>query len=192
VASGPPEEEEWIRRIREGDAGAFETLVRAYGPRLAEFASGFVQAQDEAEDVVQEVLWRVWVGRARWRPTVSLRAYLFTAVRNRVLNLLEHRRVRAHYYRDVLATGAEPAAPSVAENLEAAQEGAARQRALQDGFAGLTEKQQTAIRLRYGEGLAMAEVAATLGVSVSAAERLVARALGALREKLRGDGRLER
>jgi hypothetical protein len=29
-------------------------------------------------------------------------------------------------------------------------------------------------------------------VSVSAAERLVARALGALREKLRGDGRLER
>jgi RNA polymerase sigma-70 factor, ECF subfamily len=187
VAACPPGEEEWIRRIRDGDARAFETVVRTYGPRLTEFAAGFLYANDEAEDVVQEVLWRIWEGRGRWHPTVSIRAYLFAAVRNRVLNVLDHRRVEASYYRSALAaqTG-EPAGVGVAEALEEAEDEAARQEALKRAFAGLTEKQQTAVRLRYSEGLAMAEVAAALSVSVSAAERLIARALGALREKTRG------
>jgi RNA polymerase sigma factor (sigma-70 family) len=91
-------EQDWIEGIRRSDVPAFEAMVRACGPRLAHFAIGLLDGRRaDAEDVVQDVLWRVWHGRADWRPAVSLRAYPFTAVRNRALNLLQRGRVRARY-----------------------------------------------------------------------------------------------
>jgi RNA polymerase sigma-70 factor (ECF subfamily) len=174
----PDEDEAWIAGIRRGDVAAFEATVRGYGPQLAAFARSLLGAPDDAEDVVQESLWRIWDRRQAWQPTVSLRAYLLTAVRNRALNVLAHRRVQAAHQ----ATDGAGAVPEgTVDAVVAAEEAIARQRALARGLATLTEKQRTAVRLRYSDGLSMADVAAVLGVSVSAAERLVARALGVLR-----------
>ena len=88
-------ERDWIEGIGRSDVGAFEAMVRTYGPQLARFAVGLLGSREDAEDIAQDVLWRVWDGRGAWRPTVSLRAYLFTAVRNRALNLLQRGRIRA-------------------------------------------------------------------------------------------------
>jgi RNA polymerase sigma factor (sigma-70 family) len=115
---------------------------------------------------------------------VSIRAYLLTAVRNRAFNVLAHRRVRSDHRATVEANHA--AANNdigASDALDAAEDESLRQRLLGRAFAALTEKQRTAVRLRYSEGLAMAEVATALGISVSATERLVARALRAMREQ---------
>ncbi len=178
-------EGEWIEQIRRGDAAAFETMVRAYGPQLARFAVGLLGSREDAEDIVQDVLWRVWEGRGAWRPTVSLRAYLFTAVRNRALNLLQRGRIRARYQ---VATqhsaqyDAElQAIASPADVLDEEEDRIAVTTALRRAFAGLTERQQSAVRLRYEHGLTFPEVAAALAVSLGAAERIVARAIRAMR-----------
>jgi RNA polymerase sigma factor (sigma-70 family) len=177
------EDAAWIAGIQRGDVTAFEATVRGYGPQLASFARGLLGAPDDAEDVVQEVFWRIWDRRQEWRPTVSVRAYLLTAVRNRALNVLAHRRVQAvHRATD----GAEAIVEGGVDAVVALEEAVAQQRALERGFAALTEKQRTAVRLRYSDGLAMMEVAAVLGVSVSGAERLIARALRVLRTEAAG------
>jgi RNA polymerase sigma factor (sigma-70 family) len=43
---------------------------------------------DQAEDVVQELFARLWQDREALSIKVSLKSYLFTAVRNRCLNAL--------------------------------------------------------------------------------------------------------
>jgi RNA polymerase sigma-70 factor (ECF subfamily) len=185
-------EGEWIEGIRRGDVSAFEAMVRAYGPRLARFAVGLLGSREDAEDIAQDVLWRVWEGRGAWRPTVSLRAYLFTAVRNRALNLLQRDRIRARYYQEATQQAAAHDSelytiPSPAAVLEEEEERIALAAALRQAFAGLTERQQSAVRLRYEHGLTFPEVAAALAVSLSAAEKIVARALRALRAGMRDD-----
>ena len=180
----------WIAGIQHGDVAAFEAVVRTYGPPLTRFATGLLGGRDAADDVVQDVLWRVWDGRAAWRPTVSLSAYLYAAVRNRALNALERDRVRARHgdaTRDAAAHDpALYAAPSPAEITEAAADASDRTALVRRAFAALTERQQTAVRLRYEDGLSFADVAASLGVSVSAAEQLVARAIRVLRSEITG------
>jgi RNA polymerase sigma-70 factor (ECF subfamily) len=182
-------EGEWIEGIGRGDVAAFEAMVRAYGPRLARFAVGLLGSREDAEDIAQDVLWRVWEGRGAWRPTVSLRAYLFTAVRNRALNLLQRGRIRARYQAAMQhraqhdAELQEIANPAAA--LEEEEERVAVTTALRRAFAGLTERQQSAVRLRYEHGLTFPEVAAALAVSLSAAEKIVARAIRALRAGMR-------
>jgi RNA polymerase sigma-70 factor (ECF subfamily) len=176
---------EWIEGIGRGDAGAFEAMVRAYGPQLARFAGGLLGSREDAEDIAQDVLWRVWEGRGAWRPTVSLRAYLFTAVRNRALNLLQRDRIRARYQvatQQMAQYDAElQEVASPADVLNAEEDRLALVAALRRAFAGLTERQQSAVRLRYEHGLTFPEVAAALAVSLSAAEKIVARAIRAMR-----------
>jgi RNA polymerase sigma factor (sigma-70 family) len=48
----------------------------------------------------------------------------------------------------------------------------------------LTDRQREALRLRYEQGHTMPQVAELLGITVTAAEKLVGRALGTLRERL--------
>jgi RNA polymerase sigma-70 factor (ECF subfamily) len=182
-------EGEWIEGIRRGDVAAFEAMVRAYGPRLARFAIGLLGSREDAEDITQDVLWRVWDGRGAWRPPVSLRAYLFTAVRNRALNLLQRSRIRARYQAAMHHMAQHDAElyaiRSPAATLDEEEERVAVTAALRRAFAGLTERQQSAVRLRYEHGLTLPEVAAALAVSLSAAEKIVARAIRALRAGMR-------
>ncbi|HWZ57331.1 MAG TPA: sigma-70 family RNA polymerase sigma factor [Gemmatimonadaceae bacterium] len=181
-------ERAWVDGIRRGDPSALEAVVRAYGPGLAQFAFGFVGDRAESEDIVQDVLWRIWDGRDHWRAPTSLRAYLLAAVRNRALNVLGRRRTRDRHALMVQQSGATDPdlamAPNPADVLADAEATAEVMATLRRAFLGLTERQQTAIRLRYEQGLSFLELAGALGVTLSGAEQLVARAIRALRAEV--------
>jgi RNA polymerase sigma-70 factor, ECF subfamily len=179
----------WVDGIRHGDPRALESLVRAYAPRLVRLAFGLVHDGAEAEDIVQDVFWRIWDGRATWEAPTSLRAYLYTAVRNRALNALERRRVREqHAFRVSQSSASDPdlvSTPDPADAFMAAESNARMLGMLRGAFLRLTERQQTALRLRYEEALTHREVAAALNVTHSAAEQLLGRAIHALRVALK-------
>src|SRR5688500_10122781 len=94
MGTGPHEtsketESGWVVRIRVGgtDAiAAFEDMFRAYAPRLCNFAYGYVRSRAIAEEVVQEVFFRLWDKRNEWKVTESTSAYLYRSVRNYSLN----------------------------------------------------------------------------------------------------------
>ena len=75
-------ERAWVDRIRAGDMDAFESLYRTYWQRLYTFAFRYVGSKEEAEDVAQEVFYRIWRGRERWVPAGAVRGYLYLSVRN--------------------------------------------------------------------------------------------------------------
>jgi len=169
-----------VARIRAGDARAFESVVREYFTPLARFVFGFVQSYEDAEDVVQEVLCRVWERRDAWAPGAGVRAYLFAAARNRALNLRAHELVVSRTRVAVRDAFGEPPFES-ADADEELQESLRRLRLATDA---LSERQRLALHLRYEQGLTVPEVAHVLEISPRPTERLLARALDALRGAL--------
>src|SRR5215212_2973680 len=78
-------------RVRRGDLAAFEELFRAMHAPLCEVADSYVQSQAIAEEIVQDLFFAIWIKRDQLPNVDSLKAYLFTAARNRSLHHLRHR-----------------------------------------------------------------------------------------------------
>jgi RNA polymerase sigma-70 factor (ECF subfamily) len=53
-ASPRTEEAQLLRRLRQGDAAAYEQLVRAHGPRLMTLTRRFLRCEEDCNDAVQE------------------------------------------------------------------------------------------------------------------------------------------
>lgn len=78
-----------IEEVSYGNRKAFEQLFFENYYRLCRFAFTITRSHDLARDSVQDVFLKVWRNREKWNVQRSLKAYLYQAVRNQALNLLE-------------------------------------------------------------------------------------------------------
>jgi RNA polymerase sigma-70 factor (ECF subfamily) len=175
---------ELARRVRGGDVAAFEGLFRALHAPLCEVVDCYVRSQAVAEEIVQDLLFVVWMQRERLPADASVRAYLFAAARNRALHHLRHAAVVRHWARrvdsrpDVAGIAASGPLPDVA--LEARERAAALRRAIDQ----LPPRARLALVLQREHEMTQAEVAVAMGISVKGVEKLLATAKQRLRERL--------
>jgi len=162
--------------IASGDRTAFEQLFRThYGP-LCAFAVQYVKDGDQAEDLVQDLFFRLWQDRERTSVTTSLKAYLFTAVRNRCLNAVKSQgRVRSLN---------EEVDDRMEDDERGEDEHTARIARVQAAIAALPAERRKVFRLSRYEGLKYLEIAERLGISVKTVENQMGKALKTLREEL--------
>ena len=79
---------EYYRRYLKGDADALGELMKLYRERLIFFAMRFLKSREYAEDIFQDAFTVIWQGRRFINPDASFSSYLYTIVRNRILNQL--------------------------------------------------------------------------------------------------------
>jgi RNA polymerase sigma-19 factor, ECF subfamily len=178
------DERAWVDRIRTGDMDAFEALYRTYWQRLYSFAFRYVHSKEDAEEVAQEVFFRIWRGRAHWVPAGAVRNYLYLAVRNAARDRLERAAVARRWQLvqvETLRDPPAPAAPEIESNVEAPELAAAVERAL----AELPSKRSAVCRLRLIDGLSYAQIADRLGICEKTVETQLARGLKSLRNQIR-------
>ena len=72
----------------------FEKIFHEYYASLCYFANKFVQDEDMAKDIVQEVFVRFWESKGRFENRVALKSFLYSCVQNGALNYLDKLRVR--------------------------------------------------------------------------------------------------
>lgn len=84
------EESSLILRLIEGDEDAFCELYATYKNRLIYFAMRFLKSREYAEDVFQDAFTVVWQSRRFINPDASFSSYLYTIMRNRILNQLRN------------------------------------------------------------------------------------------------------
>ena len=84
------EERSLILRLTEGDEDAFCELYATYKNRLIYFAMRFLKSREYAEDVFQDAFTVVWQSRRFINPDASFSSYLYTIMRNRILNQLRN------------------------------------------------------------------------------------------------------
>jgi len=90
-------DQELTALLHEGDERAFTEIYDRYHSLLYIYAHKKLQNKEEAQDIVQEVLTALWTRRFVFSMHASLPSYLFTAVRNKALDLFSHKKVEARY-----------------------------------------------------------------------------------------------
>lgn len=165
--------------LRKGDSAALELLFKKFFNPLARFSFGYVKDQDAAKDIVQEVFYQIWNKREELPETTNLSAYLFTAIRNRSLNVLsqvnnrqdilvERERGRADFYTDTRV-----------ETKELSQK-------IERAIDALPEKCREVFLLSRYENKSYKEIAEILDISIKTVENHMGKALSVLRAKLLG------
>ena len=173
-----------LARLRAGEPTAFGTIFTAYFAALCVFASHYTSSTSAAEEVVEDVLVRMWERRASLAVRSNLRSYLFTAVRNRALNFTRDERAATHALDKLALDGALPgmAEPRPLEDEELYLADLAR--AVEQAVAALPPRMRQVFTMHRQQGLTCARIGAELSISPKTVENLLGRALKHLRVSL--------
>jgi len=166
-------------RIQRGDSAAFERLFRSHYDALCSFAVRYTDSAAIAEELVQDVFARVWTDRSRWPAPQNQRAYLFTAVRNRALNVGRRRQLEDDWIEAETALAHEE--DESADALSAAAMDSEPHIFLERAVASLPERCRLVMHLRWHESMSYADIAAVMGISTKGVENQLSRGLRALR-----------
>lgn len=77
-------EKELLRRLKEGDREAFDTIYEQWGGYIYNFTCKTLFNKSLAEDITQELFLRLWEHRAQIDEERNFQAWLFTVARNLV------------------------------------------------------------------------------------------------------------
>jgi RNA polymerase sigma-70 factor (ECF subfamily) len=180
-------DEELLRLAAAGDQNAFALLVQRHQGRIFNLAYRFSRDRQDAEDLAQDVFFKVWRHAGSFRGESSFATWLYRLTVNACLNFKQGRKARPAPL--PLAGDIEAGEATAAEGLVAAE----REAFLKSALASLPARQRLALALASFEGRSYEEIAAAMEVSVPAVESLIFRArrnLAAVLRPLRQKGEI--
>lgn len=166
----------WQRIGRGGEIAAFRELFDRYYAPLCRFAEFWLRDRGAAEEVVLDVYTHVWQRAAELRITVSVRAYLFRAVRNRSVNRLRDDRFSYIPFEEL---GEVFAGPEELQ-LEADQ----LMQLVEEAVSALPDRCREVFLKSRTEELSNAEIASQLQISVKTVEAQMSKALRRIRARM--------
>jgi len=174
-------EQELHIAIKTGDKEAFRHLFNTYYPYLCTYAAGILKNSDNAEEIVQEVFFKIWKDQLKLNIQVSFKSYLFQSVRNACMNYFKFRKVRISHAETIsneLEHTNHPADDETDdhENLHAQ---------LYAAIDRLPEERKKVFKMVKIEERKYKEVATALGISVKTVENQMGKALQFLRDELK-------
>ncbi len=146
--------------------------------RLFRFAGSFLKDQEEAKDVVQEVLLKLWEKRDQLGKIEYPEAFTMRMVRNRCLDKLKGVKMVA------MSGEAEARMQTWVSGVEIPLEREDTHALVNRVIGRLPEQQRTVIHLRDIEQLEFEEIAVITGMNVNAARVNLSRARKQVREEL--------
>ncbi len=158
---------------------SFELLFKAQFKGLHGYAFSIVKDMIAAEEVVQNVFYKLWERKGQIEIETSLKAYLYKAVYNDSLNYIKHQKVRLAYAAHVTRQSDKEAENASGKVLAGELKGKIH-RAMNE----LPEQCRTIFQLSRFEGLKYQEIANVLGLSIKTVENQMGKALKILRTKL--------
>ncbi|MFV0592481.1 MAG: RNA polymerase sigma-70 factor [Draconibacterium sp.] len=179
----------FILRI-DGEKIAFESMFKAYFPRLKRYCIGMVQDNDVADDLVQDSFLKLWEKRYDVHNESSFKALLYTIVRNNALNYLKRNKLHTEFLEAFRynSYSQELFIRSFLDEKEQKEEEAFFNAELKRLLGTLPEKCREAFLLSRFEGLSNKEVAKAMEVSVKTVEKHLAKARSILRKSLLNSG----
>lgn len=177
----PEQTNDIVRKIKSGDARAFEVVFKRHYQQLHNLAIGILKDSQLAEEQVQEVFVKVWERREQLRDELKLFPYLLTSVRNRCFNYLRDQQVAQKYIDYTQQQQRDQILRYDYEDLD--EEVIAKLHAV---INTLPDKCQEVFRLSRFDRLSHKEIAARLDISTKTIERHITKALKTLKAELLG------
>jgi RNA polymerase sigma-19 factor, ECF subfamily len=173
------QDEQIASLLSKKDEAAFEQVFKSHYKNLHAYAFTMLKDEDEAEEMVQQVFFKLWDRSGYLSFSGPIAAYLYRAVHNESLNFLKHQKVRASHQLHV--------AYSMKNKTEHGQ-GKMMRKELENKFREalneLPEQCRTVFQLSRFEDMKYREIADKLDISVKTVENHMGKALKLLRTKL--------
>jgi RNA polymerase sigma-70 factor (ECF subfamily) len=168
-----------MMRVKRDEPGAFAELVASQGQRI--FARFFRSIQDrqEAEDLTQDVLLRLYRSRKRYEPRAKFSTWLFHITQNVARNAFRNRRRQACVSRNLDNTSQEGSDRRLGESLHSPSQSLERSelaRAVRAAVSALADRQRAALEMYQFQNRSYAEIAAALALTTKATKSLLYRA----------------
>ena len=161
----------WLAAAAGGDQTAFRHLATALGPRMYGLAARLVGGNHTiAEDVVQEVLIKLWQTAPRWQSGGSVASFASRMVYTTAMD--HHRR---NHPSVSLSDDGMPDIPEP-ETITGTIAQSQTRSLLLGALSKLPERQQQAVTLAYFHEYRSQDIATTLGTTEKAVESLLVRA----------------
>ncbi len=162
-----------MEKVKNGDEGAFEELVTMHYQSVYKLAYRFLSDSPEAEDITQEVFFRVYRASKTYSPKAKFSTWLYTITKNLCFNELRKKRsVNIFSIEDEML----PELPSMEDSPVSKLEDAEVKKRVLDAVRALPANLRIAILLLKYHGLSYEEVAEVLGCTVNAVKLRVHRA----------------
>lgn len=168
-----------ISKIKHGDPAAFRELFYAYKDPLFSYVCKLCRAPEMAEEIVQEVFVKVWINRQQLDETLSIQAYLYTAVRHTLFNALKKAALDKNLKQEIFYHQA--VAANITEDDVLTAE---LQRIKKSMLDKLPPQRKLIFCLSRIEGLSHEEIAQRLGISKNTVKDQIVKAIRFLKQEL--------
>lgn len=179
-------DEELIARFQKGDEQAYIELVNRYRDRLINFAYRFVNNEEQAEDVVQDTLLKLYTHRHYYRNIAKFSTWIYTIAGN--LAKTELRKRKRHKVTNLSQMGREEREYDLpAAEIESGQivEGQYAERQIQMAIQTLPLHFRTVIILRDIQELSYEEISNIVDVPLGTVKSRINRARLQLQKALK-------
>jgi RNA polymerase sigma-70 factor (ECF subfamily) len=162
-----------MKRIRVGDAEAFEALFERHKTAVYQYLLRTLRDRNATEDLTQEVFLRVWTRAEQWNGRGAFKGWLYRIATNLALNYLRSVRRRREQPLDLPADpeGEDALAPVPGWMIDASMPGpedalqqAEQERSLRRMIDALPDEKREVFRLIHDAEMEVREVAETLGI----------------------------
>ena len=168
-----------VLRLIDGDEAAFCELYATYKSRLIYFAMRFLKSREYAEDIFQDAFAVIWQSRRFINPDASFSSYLYTIVRNRILNQLRDS-ANEEQLKESILSHALDYTDNTKGDILANDLKSLVSRALEQ----LTPRQREVFNMSREAQLSHKEIAESLGISVNTVQEHISSSLKIVRTYL--------
>jgi RNA polymerase sigma-70 factor (family 1) len=170
------DEDRYLQLFISGSEEAFDIIFKRYYEGLLNFAKVLIPyPTDEAEDIVAEMFCSLWHNRKQLTITNTLKAYLYTAVKNRVLDHFRKRKIIFHIPEDTDTAAAGHQQP---DHLLMYKDITVK---IQHLINQLPPQMKLVFQLNRYEGFSYEEIAGLLNISVNSVKTHMFRAMKSLK-----------
>ena len=157
----------------------FETIYSQYYTGLCTYAHSFIPDADEAEEIVQGIILKMWEQKENLENIISLKSYLFRSVKNTCLNYIKHQKLEEKYrekaWVELKKIEADFIDPYHNTELE---------HHISEAIKGMAERWREVFEMSRFEGKKNKEISDYFDISIKAVEANITRALSILRKKV--------
>lgn len=172
-------DQQLLQLLATGSQASYTVIYSRYSEILFRHAYNMLEDQAEAEDVIQEVFLMLWTKRSEVAAAKSLSAYLYTSVRNRILNHITHQKV-VDKYLDSMRTFMETGGYTADELLREKELAAVIEREI----AAMPPKMREIFLMSRNEQLSHKSIGELLNISDKTVKQQVYKAVKQLRGRL--------
>lgn len=173
------DEQKLVFQLKNGNQASFQKLYSAYAPKLFAFSRKYLNSQEDAEEIVQEVFMRIWEKRGNIDENQSFSSYVIQAAKHRIFNGFR-KKINEQAYLDFLIYADNSSSNFTELDVEYHEVKVKAESAIES----MPPKRQEIFRLSRESGLKNKEIAEKLQISIKTVENQMGQALKYLREEL--------